>query len=90
MMTNCGMKHPFKRHYGEEQQAEAITLAKVSRSPYRIQIQREPGKWITLGGATTIDALMGIASSCDNSARRVLHFNTVVAEWAAGERASKQ
>lgn len=70
---------------------QAQSERQLAAMRYAFQVLSPGADWVTLAKARGTDGLLTmIAGNRPELERRILHVNTVVAYWAAGERAGDQ
>lgn len=91
MSVGIEMKSPFGKRTNDAEKAAKQTERELAKLPFGLQVRRAGDKdWRTIAKSDTPDALTGLVAVCDNSERRLLNRNTIVAAWAAGEKAGQR
>lgn len=87
MSVGTEMQSPFSKRTYDAEKAAQKTERELAKLPFGLQIRRVGDQaWRTVAKGETPESLTGLAAVFDNSERRLLHRNTILCTWRAGER----
>lgn len=90
MMTQQGTEKRRSRRAIAIERTEREQERKLERLPFAFQTRAPGCDWVTLAKSDGTDFLQEMAGNRPDVDRRVLNRNTIVATWAAGEKAGDQ